>query len=244
MRRVSSLSLSIWLSVLIVVCYTVSGHARAPPGALPTRFLSPNSTANRTQATAIRSSSQRNDSYVIPSRNVTAALTRSPDIGTCPQYIFDDQQCALVVGDVDIYFWPDPDRNTSCLSIIGDATNPPMQEASTRTVYGPFYNNSLYTTVYWGCSAGHSNSGGSFVTTAVLATTGSLSVKQYLFNPWSSQPCSAEALRSISSISQPLKARGPQVSNHVHLKSLPDSLGITQNSDLLRATVTSGNFTL
>ena len=244
MRASWSLSLPVWLSVLIIIRYTISGHAPVALRALSSRSLSPNSTTSMSQNTDIGSSSRRNDSHIIPSKNATAVSTRSSDIGTCPQRMIDNEECEIFVGDVNIYYWPDPDRDTSCLSIIGNATRPPMQEASTRTIYGPFYNNSLYTTVYWGCTAGDSISGGSYVTTAVLASTGSLSAKQYLFNPWSSQPCSVEAVRPTSSIPQHVKAREPHISAHVRLQPLGDSVAITKNSDLLGATVTSGNFTL
>lgn len=202
---------------LIVVRFAVSANSHAVPTVLHGRFLSSNSTVKVNESIAL---------------------------GNCPQSLFDDELCALEVGDVDIYFWPDPSRDTSCLSVIGNATNPPMQDASTRTIYGPFYNNSMYTTVYWGCTARDSNSGESYITTAVLATTGSLSAKQYLYNPWSSQPCSAEALPSTSSISQPLEDRGSHASARVRRHALLASSGPTQNSGLLGATITSGNFTL
>ena len=148
-----------------------------------------------------------------------------------------------MVGGVDIYFWPDPSRDTSCLSIIGNATNPPMQDASTSTIYVG-WNNSMYTTVYWGCTARDSIAGASFITTAVLDITGSLSAKHYLFNPWLSQPCSAEAIRSKSQISQPHEARGANVPAHVRRHPLLTPPGMTQESDQSGVTVTSGNFTL
>ena len=98
--------------------------------------------------------------------------------------------------------------------------------------------------MYWGCTARDSNAGASFITTAVLAVTGSLSGKQYLFNPWSSQPCSAEATHSMPPISQPHEARGVDISAHVRRHPLLAPSGITQKSGLFGATVTSGDFTL
>ena len=192
------------------------------------------------------------DSHAVPpilhgrflSSNSTVKVNESVALGNCPQYLFDDELCALQVDDVDIYFWPDPSRDTSCLSVIGNATNPPMQDASTRTIYGPFYNNSMYTTVYWGCTSRDSNSGESYITTAVLATTGSLSAKQYLYNPWSSQPCSVETSTSASSIFQPLEGRGSHAPARVRRHALLPSSGINENSSLIGATVTSGTFTL
>ena len=203
------------LLLTIAVRYAVSGHSQAIPPVLHGRFLSSNST-----------------------RKVNESIA----IGSCPQYILGDRQCALVVGDVDIYFWPDPSRDMSCLDIVGNATRPLMQGASTNTVTFP--NGDSYTTVHWGCTARASRSGESYVTTAILATTGSISVKQYLYNPWSSQPCSAEALPSTSSMSQPLEDRGTHASARVRRHALVVSSGITPNGGLLGATATSGNFTL
>ena len=130
------------------------------------------------------------------------------------------------------------------VSVIGNATNPPIQDASISTVYGRFYNNSMYTNVYWGCTARDSMSGESYITTAVLATTGSLSVKSYLYNPWSSHPCRAETFSSASSISQPLEGGSVNAPARVRRHALLAPSGISQNNRLLGTTVTSGNFTL
>ena len=204
------------LLLMTAVRYAISGRSQASPPMLHGRLLSSNSTVKVNESIAI---------------------------GSCPQYILDDRQCALVVGDVDIYFWPDPSRDMSCLNIVGNATGPLMEGASTSTITFPNTEDD-YTTVYWGCTARDSTSGDSYITTAVLATTGTISVKQYLYNPWSSQPCSAETLPSTSSISQPLEDRGPHASARVRRHALAVSSAITPNGGLLGATVTSGNFTL
>lgn len=231
-----------WLFSLMISCWVTSGQAHMRPRARHPRLWNSNSTAKMNGSVA--GASGQIDSFSIRSNRVTAASTKSSDVGSCSQDRIDDGLCAPVVGDVDVYFWPDPSRDTACLSIIGNATNPPMQGALTSTIYGEFYNNSMYTTVYWGCTALDPSQGASFITTAVLAITGSLSEKQYLFNPWSSQPCSAEALRSTSPLSQPLEARGAHVSGHVRRHTLLAPSGVTQRSGLLAAKVTSGNFTL
>lgn len=231
-----------WLFSFIILCYATSGQAHVPPRAIHPQLLKSNSTVRMNDSVARPSNSIH--SLRVWSNSVTAASTKSLDISFCPQDIIDERLCGLVVDDVDIYFWPDPSRDTSCLSIIGNAANPPMQDALTSTVYGQFYNNSMYTSVYWGCTALDPISGASFITTAVLATTGSLSVKHYLFNPWSSQPCSAKALHSISPLSQTLQASGAHVSGHVRRHALLVPSGVTRNSGLLSAKVTSGNFTL
>lgn len=231
-----------WLLSLIMSCYLSYGQADVPPRALHSQMLRSSSTAKMNGSIA-RPSSQI-DSASIRSHRVTAASTKPSHFGSCNQDRIDIGLCQPVVGDIDVYFWPAPSRNTNCLSIVGDASNPPMQDALTSTVYGQFYNNSMYTTVYWGCTARDPNSGESFITTAVLATTGSLSVKQYLFNPWASQPCSAEALPSTSLLSQPLESGGAHISGHVRRHTLLAPSGITQHSGQVAAEVTSGNFTL
>ena len=220
----------------------ISGPAHVTPRPPHAKYLSSNSTARMNESIA-RLSSQIYDPFNIRSNSLTAASTKSSNVSSCPQDDIEDQLCELVVGGVDIYFWLDPSRDTSCLSIIGNATNPPMQDASTSTMYVG-WNNSMYTTVYWGCTARDSIAGASFITTAVLDITGSLSAKHYLFNPWLSQPCSAEAIHSKSQISQPHEARGANVPAHVRRHPLLIPSGITQKSDQSGVTVTSGNFTL
>ena len=40
-------------------------------------------------------------------------------------------QCNLYGGDVEIYYWPELNANKSCLSTIGNSTNPPLFGATT-----------------------------------------------------------------------------------------------------------------
>lgn len=79
--------------------------------------------------------------------------------------------CILDGSYVDIYYWPEPDADTACLSIVGNNTNSPFPGA---------------TGGYWGCTA---SSGSSFITTATEVITGTVTLKQPLVNPWSPQPC-------------------------------------------------------
>ena len=79
--------------------------------------------------------------------------------------------CELNGGIVDIYYWPQPDADTACLSIVGNNTISPFP--------GP-------TGGHWGCIAA---SGSSFITTATEVVTGTVTLKQPLINPWSPQPC-------------------------------------------------------
>ena len=136
-----------------------------------------------------------------------------------------------IVGTVDVYYWPQPGADTSCLSIVGDATMPPLQNATTITSLS----GTGWTTVtYWGCTP---LPGADYLTTAQMATVDGSSFKSYRVNPWS-QPCgeSASEWASFNSFnSRPLHARG-----HT-LAAAPNA---TKDGDLHPSTVTSGTFTL
>ena len=112
--------------------------------------------------------------------------------------------CEVAVDTVDLYYWPEPDVNTSCLNIVGTNVNPFTYGATTGGVrdHGGFE-----TGTYWACSAkplaistytqARTNPGATgtitsmypMVTTAIVTTIGSLPIKVSLFNPWSSSPC-------------------------------------------------------
>ncbi len=109
--------------------------------------------------------------------------------------------CVVGAQNVDLYYWPDSDVDTSCLSIVGTAVNPLTYGATT----GPDSFGNLET--YWACSAKNPatsiytypgnipaasetiTSVHSMITTAQIATIASLTVKVSLLNPWSSSPC-------------------------------------------------------
>ena len=141
MESMLSLSPVSWLFSLLISRFVLSGLTHVTPRSPPARYLSSNSIA-RTNESIPRPSSQSYDSVDIRSNSLTAASTESSNISSCPQDVIDDKSCGLTVGGVDIYFWPDPSRDTSCLSIVGNATNPPMHDASTSTIYGG-WNNSM-----------------------------------------------------------------------------------------------------
>ena len=151
---------------------------------------------------------------------MTAATATGP-ANTDPQYlktcggqgeIPGEINCLLDGGYVDVYYWPEPDADTACLSIIGNNTNSPFPGA---------------TGGHWGCTA---VSGSSFITTATEVITGIVTLKQPLFNPWSSQPC-ARSLDTHPS----LKARD-------HSLIIPQN--ITQNKGLPITTVVIDDTTL
>ena len=84
--------------------------------------------------------------------------------------------CYLSGQSVDIFYWPEPGADTSCLSIIGEKVNAIDEGATT-------YQDSLMeeATTYWGCTAATPVSGGNIITTAEIRSIGSLTYKgEYL----------------------------------------------------------------
>ena len=156
-------------------------------------------------------------------------------------------QCFLYGLDVDVYYWPDPDANSSCLSIVGESVRPIDYGATTDSRY-PY-------DIYWGCTAKDPdtfliteyNYGtiqtiqtafNSILTTAVITSIGSVTFKSSLFNPWSLAPCISEpsVTQSLINHTQPsIQARG---------HSLIIQSSFPQNSGLPVSTVVSGGFTL
>ena len=111
--------------------------------------------------------------------------------------------CAFVPGiAVDLYYWPQPDANRSCLSIIGDGVVPDTKDATTQWLT---YGHSTVPLVQWGCTTianandTASNANDSYVTTATLTTAGTLTMKQQLYNPWS-LPFKCKVARSFSAL--------------------------------------------
>ena len=101
--------------------------------------------------------------------------------------------CVVVAQNVDLYYWPEPDVNTSCLSIIGNSVHPFDFGATTAS-------SPLNSDVYWACAAktpvtstitwAGSNTADvlatttvSMITTAAVEVVGSISVKVPLINP-------------------------------------------------------------
>ena len=100
------------------------------------------------------------------------------------------ETCRLSAEDVEIFYWPEENADTSCLSVVGDSLHP-VDYGGTADQYGH---------LYWGCTISDPISGVATVTTANITTLGYLSIKQTVVNPWGPQPCpSTAALSSTSS---------------------------------------------
>ena len=82
------------------------------------------------------------------------------------------ERCSIWAGNIDIFYWPEPHKDTSCLSIIGDEVYP-VRHGMTRGSRGQYY---------WGCTTWRPDKGlMSTIMTATLMTDGKL-------NPRSSSP--------------------------------------------------------
>lgn len=101
--------------------------------------------------------------------------------------------CHMGVENVDVYYWPDPNADTSCLSIVGDTINPPAHGGTTIQI-GEVIG------VHWECMAA---TGSSYITTATITTMGSLSMKQTLIDPWGPALCITASTASARPRSSP-----------------------------------------
>ena len=97
--------------------------------------------------------------------------------GTKKHYCCD--RCDLYAENVEIFYWPELDADTSCLGVVGDKPLP-IDYGGTTNQYGG---------VYWGCTTSDAVSGAGNITTATITTMGSLSVKETMVDPWGPQPC-------------------------------------------------------
>ena len=85
--------------------------------------------------------------------------------------------CAIGGPNVDVYYWPSPEANTSCLSIIGTSVNPPTEGATTSAGY-----------TYWGYTPTDANIYNQIVTTMVYTSINGIHFKMPMSNPWESKP--------------------------------------------------------
>lgn len=158
--------------------------------------------------------------------------------------------CYTFVDNVDIYYWPEPDVNTSCLSIIGNSIKP-IDAGATRDVWS--WGTSTTTDIYWGCQPEISTfydtrMSKSFtytepIRTAEIRTIGSLSVKVYLSDPWSPSPCTETNIMSQES-SGSIQVRDRHVTMYGRDHTLIIQSSITHADNLPVTTMVSGNFTL
>ena len=140
------------------------------------------------------------------------------------------ETCHLHAENVDIFYWPEPEVDTSCMSIVGEKALP-IDYGGTTNQYGG---------VYWGCITSDIRHGIQSITTATITTMGSLSIKQTIIDPWGPQPCPTEVdLPFVSSMSSGSR---PSLLARAHSLVAPSS--ITSNGGLPLTTVVLDGFTL
>ncbi len=106
-------------------------------------------------------------------------------------------KCDISVQDVDIYYWPEVDMDTTCLKTIGNTTESLNYGATTTTLsydlIGRSSSTVMYST-YWGCMGQDS----SITTTAYLTQINSITFKASSYNPWLPPLCSEKTLPPIA----------------------------------------------
>lgn len=98
--------------------------------------------------------------------------------------------CHAIGTTVDIFYWPDPDADYSCLSIIENSASPFDMGATSSSTWS--VGTMLFSTFvppYWGCTARTPKEGTSFITTARVLTKGATTFKVAYANPWDPPDC-------------------------------------------------------
>ena len=152
--------------------------------------------------------------------------------------------CVVGAENVDLYYWPEPDIDTSCLSIIGNSVNPFDLGATTAS-----------SETHWACTAktpaistdvntaDHytTTTPISMITTAVVISIGSIPVKIPLINPWASSPCiEVDPGSSGFNASAGIYSKQAQIRARGHTLIIP----VTQGNNLTVSTLVSGSFNL
>ena len=142
------------------------------------------------------------------------------------------RSCTLFAVNVELYYWPEPDADRSCLSIIGDEVFPADYGATTDRRLG----------VYWGCPTSISGQGIKTIATATLENgrdPKAFHYKRYNVDPYASQPCPETGIGNLS-----LPANSDRYSLHPTgaFPHTPSSVLWRNHSKV--STVVSGNFTL
>ena len=142
--------------------------------------------------------------------------------------------CIIQGKNVDVYYWPEPDADTSCLSIVGTDVQPIDYGATSLRCLGK---------KYWGCTTLVPGSSISTITTAVIdhrSMWGGLPLKTYLVHPYSSQPC--PEITPVPLKSSKTYAAWPPLTKTNY--SLGISSTASWHAGSRASTMVSGNFTL
>ena len=110
--------------------------------------------------------------------------------------------CQVGADQVDVYYWSNPNANTSCLSIVGNG-NSDLAVGATTDPSG----------VYWACTSWLFSQGlpghGSplIVKTAELTTLASMTFRTYLYDPWGESPCENSTASLSSNLNPKIEPR-------------------------------------
>ena len=182
-------------------------------------------------------------------------LRRSPQCSSLADLCCQNSRCSFRPTVVEIYYWPDADTNTSCLSIIGDSIHPWDYGATKTTLmeYGDellalLGEGSIRT--YWGCTKTSMDTNIFFsytplfpvtVTTAVMTTIQGFKFKSLRFNPWEAdQPCPKTFSGSTPSASNKSLPSGAKI----RARSLEPTISIKNRNDTPISVVTLDGQTL
>ena len=149
--------------------------------------------------------------------------------------------CLLTAGIVDIFYWPEPDADTSCLDIVGTDVNPLTYGATTDSANGFNYwsSNGVLSSsalTYWGCTT-KTGAELSFLTTALVTQINDVTFKESLVNPWSPVSCVGSTSPS------PSPNLAPRASIHARGHSLMIRNATTQNGGSSVTTMVLSGFT-
>ena len=109
-----------------------------------------------------------NSSVGSPASKFRHNMTTATPVASRPQSC---GPCVVGGPNVDVYYWPQPSVNTSCLSIIGPTPSPPLAGATTSNGV-----------TYWGST--ETDPPYSYLMTMILTAVNGITFKMPLQDPW------------------------------------------------------------
>lgn len=169
------------------------------------------------------------------------------------------RHCHIIGHKVDVYHWPEPEADDSCLSIIGDESMHPVDWGATT--------NTGWNFTYWGCTewksgvgreTGILTSSWSFIETHTSASLtvlnsdfigdiGPVLVKAYARDPWGPQlPCANDSAALMNRTSIPYASPSGKIQAQYlsHNLSMTYNVSSTYMASTLPRIAVSGTYTL
>ena len=135
--------------------------------------------------------------------------------------------CNIIADKVDVYYWPDPLADASCLNVIGNGTSYVADGATTDSSGG----------LYWGCTIWgtelgfYKNQSSTIFTTATLSNVADISYKAYLVNPWDPSQCGNTSGTQSSKQNSTIRLRTVPLDPRGHSLIINDSIVSTTAFD-------------